>query len=194
MNIFLDISFLFTFGLFAVCVKQVRIVSCVLLITAIINLIMLDSYNMLAARGETIGLLIMGSIDMLAAVALMIFYFGNNAAKAPQQAIVFTLFALCHGWLAFELAVKQYYFYEVYDYALWGLTAAHVLVMGSYYEELKRKSMGLVVNCFGFTRCVKPRIADRILRNNGMGDYIGDRNNGFLGGNARNHGRKEGSL
>lgn len=191
MNIFLDISFLFIFGMFAMCVKQVRITSCIVLITAIVNLLMLDSYNMLAARGETIGLLIMGSIDVLAAVALMILYFGNIAKKAPQQALVFTLFALSHGWLAFELAVKKYYFYEVYDYALWGLTLAHILVMGGYYEELKRNSMDMVANYFGFGGGIKPRVADRILRNNSVGDYIGCDNNDSFGSNTSNHCREK---
>lgn len=193
MNIFLDISFLFIFGLFALCVKPVRVTSCVVLITAIVNLLMLDSYNMLAARGETTGLLIMASIDMLAAVAMMIFYFGSgdNTKKAPHQALVFTLFALSHGWLAFELAVKQYYFYEVYDYALWGLTLAHILVMGGYYEELKRNSMDMVADRLGFGGRIKPRVADRILRNHGMGNHIGRNNNGGLGSNKGNHGRKQ---
>jgi hypothetical protein len=136
MNLFFDLSFIGIFALLAVFVKRVRITSCIILMATFINLWMMDSYNMLAAQGETIGLLIMGSFDMMAAMSLLIFHADPDAEKAPEQAIIFTLFAICHGCLAFDMFAQGYVFYDVYDYLIWGLTLAHVTVMGGYYEEL----------------------------------------------------------
>lgn len=136
------------FGLFAIFFKPVRITSCVILVTVAFNLWMMEAFNELAAQGETIGLLVMGVVNLCAAMALLSFTNAASARKAPQQAIIFVLFAVAQGSLAIELFSQQYFIYDVYEYVIWALTAAHIIVMGGYYEEMFKN---LKESCSGFS-------------------------------------------
>ncbi len=171
MILAINLSFLAIFGALAIFVPKVRITSTVILITAMTVLFMQDSYNMLAAQGETIGLLIMGCVDLLAAMFLLMLYDDPKAEKAPEQAMVFIGGMACHGYLAYELTTGIYYFYDVYDYVIWGLSAAHILIMGGYYEELKesfKETLGSISNWGGFNSGGRGDATDKQLRNDGM--------------------------
>jgi len=136
MEYFPPIVLALVFGLFAIFVKPVRITSCVILMTVAFNLWMMDSFNELAAQGETIGLLVMGVVNLCAAMALLSFTGDASARKAAQQAIIFVLFAVTNGSLAIELFSQTYFLYDVYEYVIWALTVAHLFWMGGHYEDL----------------------------------------------------------
>lgn len=160
------------FGVLGFTVKRVRITCYIILVTALFNMFMQDSYDGLAMSGQTIGLLIMGGIDMMAAMTLLLFHADENAEKAPEQAIVFTLFAICHGLLAYEVMIKQYVFYDMYDIAVWGLTLAHVLLMGGYYEEFKTNFKEIWNSTFSGIGRVSSFIT-RVLNRKSRGDGVG---------------------
>jgi len=171
------------FGLFAIFVKPVRITSYVILATVAFNLWMMDSFNELAAQGETVGLLIMGVANLCAAMALLSFTGDASARKAPQQAIIFVLFAVTNGSLAIELfseQQQQYYFYDVHDNVIWALTAAHVFWMGGHYEDLFEN---FKESCSGFSGRYRHYfggsywISHWKRRNDSMGVSGGPRNN-----------------
>lgn len=135
------------FGLFAVFVKPVRITSCTILATVALNLWMMEAFNVLAAQGETVGLLMMSVINLAASMALLSFYGYPGTNKAWQQAGVFFLFAVAHTVLAGELVSQEYFIYDMYEGIILGLTAAHIIVMGGYYEELFKN---IKKSCGGF--------------------------------------------
>jgi hypothetical protein len=178
------------FGLLAIFVKPTRITSCIILVTALTNLWMMESYNLLAAQGETIGLLIMGSFNILAALTLLMFH---DEPKAPEQAIVFILFAICNGLLAYDVFSAQFIFYEAYNWIIGGLTLAHLVLMGDYYEDLYKNFKNIWGNIGNSTRSsdsFNSAYSVEKLRDDGMGSSGGSGDNsGFASGTYDN--RKE---
>jgi len=134
-------ALLVVFGLFAISVKEVRIVSSVIVISALLNMAMAGVYE----QSTTLVFLYKGSFDMATGLILLLIYGHMEAKKAPEQAIVFILGFFSHGWLVYEVFVQSYWFYDYYDYAMWGLTAAHFLVMWDYYEELYKNSKKILL-------------------------------------------------
>lgn len=161
------IAFILVFGLLAYFVKPVRITSCFILMSVAANLWMLGVYNELAAQGESAGYLIMGCFDLVAALSLAIFWRDPDAKKSAQQSIIFVIAMLCHGRLAFETMNAEFYFYEVYDYAIWGLSIAQLWIMGEYYGDLQKtikKKLGVFFTRGGFRSGGSHRDMDKELR------------------------------
>lgn len=171
---------LILFGLFAISVKEVRIVSSVIVVSALMNMAMAGVYE----QSTTLVFLYKGSFDMATGLILLLCYGWYEAKKAPEQAIIFILGAFGHGWLIYEVFVDDvYWFYDYYDSAMVGLTIAHFLVMGDYYEELYKNikevwsTRGLryrrVLRSIGLVRDGKPREdhMDNTRRRGSMGPF-----------------------
>lgn len=120
------------FGLFAIFVKEVRVTSSVILLGSLI----VASLQGVFEEGTTITYLYKGVIDVVTGLTLLLCYGYWEAKKAPEQAVIFILFSFSHAWLMYEVFAKTYWFYDYYDGVMVGLTVAHFLVMGDYYEEL----------------------------------------------------------
>ena len=126
---------LVVFGAFSIFVKEVRVTSSVVFLSAVVALAMQGVYE----EGTAIPYLYKGVIDVVTGLALIVLYGQMEAKKALWQAPIFILFMFSHYWLIYEfevLEVNEYWFYNRYDSAMVGLTIAHFLVMGDYYEEL----------------------------------------------------------
>lgn len=172
-------ALLIIFGLFAVFVKEVRIVSSVIVISALANMAMAGVYE----QGTTVAFLYKGFFDATAALALLLFCYFYEARKAPEQAIVFFLGMFSHGWLVYEVFAKEYWFYAHYDTAMLGLTTAHFLIMGDYYDELFKnikKAFLARVYSTGYSRGFSNRLEDGKQRNGVLGDARRGRNMGAL--------------
>lgn len=165
-------ALLVVFGLFAISVKEVRIVSSVIVISALMNMAMAGVYE----QGTTLVFLYKGAFDTVTALILLLIYGHMEAKKAPEQAIVFILGAFSHGWLVYEVFVDDvYWFYDYYDYAMWGLTAAHFLVMGDYYERLYKnikKTLATRVFNSGLALRLIGRLGNKQQRNDGVGNTV----------------------
>jgi len=165
-------ALLIVFGLFAISVKEVRIVSSVIVISALLNMAMAGVYE----QSTTLVFLYKGAFDTATGLLLLLIYGHMEAKKAPEQAIVFILGAFSHGWLVYEVFVQSYWFYDYYDYAMWGLTAAHFLVMGDYYERLYKnikKTLAYRVFNSGFGLRPDNRLGDTKQRADGVGHSTG---------------------
>lgn len=165
-------ALLILFGLFAISVKEVRIVSSVIVISALMNLAMAGVYE----QGTTLVFLYKGAFDTATGLLLLLIYGHMEAKKAPEQAIVFILFAFSHGWLIYEVFVDDvYWFYDYYDNVMLGLTVAHFLVMWDYYEELYKNSKKILlarVYNTGFGWSHSNMVDDKQQRNDVMGDTV----------------------
>jgi hypothetical protein len=129
---------LLVFGSFSIFVKEVRVTSSVVFLSAVVALAMQGVYE----EGTTISYLYKGVIDVVTGLALIVLYGQMETKKALWQAPIFILFMFSHYWLIYEFEVfevKDYWFYDRYDSAMVGLTIAHFLVMWDYYEELYKK-------------------------------------------------------
>lgn len=176
-----------TFFLFSVFVREVRITSCVIVATALINMAMAGLYE----QGTTTVFLYKGGIDMITALTLLIIYGTTGARKAPEQAIIFVLFAFSHGWLMYEVFIKSYLFYDYYDYAMYGLTAAHFIVMWNYYEELFKNILASDTHDSGPGWSVNHWLGNRKHRNSHMGSSGRRGHNGDLSGSKLHIGGKK---
>jgi len=173
LEIVLDLApwaLLVLFGLFAISVKEVRIVSSVIVVSALMNMAMMGVYE----QGTTLVFLYKGAFDTATGLLLLLIYGHMEAKKAPEQAIIFILFAFSHAWLIYEVFVDNvYWFYDYYDNVMLGLTVAHFLVMWDYYEELYKNSKKILlarVYSTGFSGSRVNRMDDGQQRTDGLGD------------------------
>ena len=161
-------ALLILFGLFAISVKEVRIVSSVIVVSALMNMAMAGVYE----QSTTLVFLYKGSFDMATGLILLLCYGWYEAKKAPEQAIVFILFAFSHGWLIYEVFVDDvYWFYDYYDNVMVGLTIAHFVVMWDYYEELYKNIKEVLVSrvdMFKEVWSTRGLIYRRVLRSSGL--------------------------